>query len=70
MNFYYLLNSSGQHFCGFDQNDNPIWQDSPSVYVYSWSQTRLQNYADDNEIDDATVTASSGGNAPPQGPGF
>lgn len=70
MNFYYITNSSGHYFCGFDQDGNEQWQENPDSYVYSWDQTRLQNYVDDNEIQNATVTASSGGNAPPSGPGF
>ena len=70
MNFYYLLNSSGHYFCGIDQSGNPIWQDSPDVYVFSYSQERLQNYADDAQIEDATVTQNSGGNNPPPAPPF
>jgi hypothetical protein len=71
MNYYLAQNAAGEYLCGIDENEDPIYSSDFSQSLWSWSQTRLQNYIDDNSISDATVQSQdSGGNNPPQKPPF
>lgn len=71
--FYFAKNSDGHYLCGIDENENPIFSENRDFALYSYSQSRLQGYVDDNDISEATVSDSSsdqGGNNPPQKPPF
>jgi hypothetical protein len=69
--FYLAQNAAGEYLCGIDENEDPIYSADANQALWSWNQTRLQNYIDDNSISDATVQSQdSGGNNPPPKPPF
>lgn len=70
MNFYLAQNAAGEYLCGIDQDNGPIYSSDREQALWGWSQERLQNYVNDNEISDATVQTQDSGNNPPQKPPF
>lgn len=71
--FYLFKNSAGEHLCGIDENDEPIFSGDYDQALYSYNQDRIQKYVEDNEISGVSLvsfTSGEGGNNPPQKPPF